>query len=384
MRRVLFVSWMLLLLVSCREIFEPEVVFVDFGFLVVEGNIEVGGNEDGLIRLSRTRSIYDSTASQTITNAEVWAESENGDRYFFIHNGTGNYLCQETIPFGQNYRLQIRIADGSAYTSAWLTPKRTPEIEEVYFEREEDEVFIYLDAAGGNESDYLFWSTREVWQFATPFTSFYRLDPDLGDLVVRDEVRNICFKEENGGNILLAETSRFENGKINRQMLTRIPEGSEKLGIRYSIEVAQRSIDVEAFEFWDIMRKNTDDVGGIFSPMPSIIPGNVRNVDDPEEPVIGFVGIGSTERKRIYINNGDVFPWRTQIPDYNNCVLQDTVLSFQFSTYFANDRFVALYGIETLDENLDFAIGYLTTTLFCGDCTLRGELQAPDFWEERW
>lgn len=373
---------LLLTLLSCRELYEPEILTLDFGFLVVEGNIEVGGNEPARIRLSRTRSIYDTLPTSTISQAQVWAESDSGERYYFSHTNNGVYLHEESIPFGQQYRLQIQLNNGVSYSSEWIAPMKTPEIENVYFEKEEEGVFIYLDSSEGNESGYLFWSYEEIWQFATPFTSQFRYEPEVNDMVVREDPINICFIENKPGRILLSETDRFGNGQIKRQEVLRIPNESEKLGIRYSIEIVQRSIDTEAFEFWDIMRKNTEDIGDVFSPMPSIIPTNIKNNDDPDEPVVGFVGVSSTERKRIYINSFDILPWRARIPEYNNCVLTDTIRPFQFAAYFSTGRFLPLYGIE-LDDDDGFGIAYLTTTVPCADCRLRGDLEKPEFWEER-
>ncbi|PRY89737.1 uncharacterized protein DUF4249 [Mongoliibacter ruber] len=374
---------LLFILMSCREIFEPEIAFVDFGFLVVEGHIEVGGNEVANIRLSRTRSIYDSLPSVPVTQAEVWAESDTGNKYFFVHSANGNYRQEENLPFEQNYRLQIRLNNGLSYASDWMSPYRTPSIENIYFEKEEEGVFVYLDASAGNQSGFLFWTYEEVWQFATPFTSLFKFDTEINDLVIREDPINICFNENNPGRILLADTESMDDGKVNRQEITRIPNESEKLGIRYSIEVIQRSINPDAFEFWEVLRKNTEDVGGIFSPMPSEIPGNIKSLDNPEEPVIGFVGLGSTERKRIYINFTDISPWRARIPDYINCALTDTIEPLQFATFFSTRRFIPLASIETEDPEEGFKIKYLTTTVFCADCRSRGTLEKPEFWEER-
>jgi hypothetical protein len=77
----------------------------------------------------------------------------------------------------------------------------------------------------------------------------------------------------------------------------------------YSINVKQYTWTKEGYEFLEKMKKNTEVTGSVFDPQPSELKGNIRNVSDPTEPVIGFFNICNIEQKRFWIKNSDVPGW---------------------------------------------------------------------------
>src|SRR5690606_32818646 len=177
--------------------------------------------------------------------------------------------------------------------------------------------------------------------------------------------------------VILASSERYDNNYIYQKELLKIDSLSEKLGKRYSILVKQKAIDQDAFAFWEAIRKNSDDIGGIFSPLPSLVESNFYNVDDLEEPVIGYLSAGKSAEKRIYINRSEIAPWRVEIADYNNCGM-DTILRHEYSNYFEKGYYVPVfpYCIEISCP------GFFATTGDCIDCSARGgDLQMPEFWE---
>ena len=46
--------------------------------------------------------------------------------------------------------------------------------------------------------------------------------------------------------------------------------------------------------------------GDLFDPPPAEIRGNIRNVDRPDEIVIGFFGAYSVKKKEIFIKRADI------------------------------------------------------------------------------
>jgi len=363
---------------GCKEPFEPEISSFDHNILVVEGYIEVGGGESS-ITLGRTRPVYDSISLSPVTEAGVLIESENGTSWQLFQQTEGTYTLVDDLPENLNYRLRIS-NNGNEYLSEWITPIITPEISEVTFEKKEGDVSIYASTVGNERARYFLWEFEETWIYRAAYRAGYRYDATSKEMIPlrEDELTYKCWQSNNSNRIILASSESYQNDFIYQKELLEIESFSEKLGERYSVNVKQKAIDKEAFVFWEAIRKNSDDIGGIFSPLPSLIGSNIYNVNDPGEPVIGYLSAGKSAEKRVYINRREVDPWRAVISDYNSCTL-DTVLvkdyQFNFSTGF-------YFPVSPYCEELSCP-GFFASTVNCVDCTVRGGfLEKPDFWED--
>lgn len=362
---------------ACRDPFEPEVTDADLGILVVEGFIETNGEESN-ITLSRTTPIGQAAASRPETGASVRLLSETGDMWLFTETAAGEYKLSETLDNLKLYELSISLRDGSEFKSKPMKPIVSPEIEEVGFLRDEFGVEIFLSTQGNEEAEYFLWEYKEHWIFFPGVISFLKFEN--GKVSTRGEHERIdrCWTSNIFPKIILQDAARFENNTILQRELVRIPNMSEKLSRRYSIEITQRALDREAYDFWEILRKNSDDIGGIFSPLPSIIKSNIIPVEGTSREAIGHIGIGKSSSKRIYINNADVAPWRVFIPEYELCIIfPDTIPPSQAPLLFNNNTWVPAREIWDGPALL----GYHAATRQCTDCTLRGTNKAPDFWE---
>ena len=133
------------------------------------------------------------------------------------------------------------------------------------------------------------------------------------------EQNSLCFKSEPSPDIILETSSRFEDQVVFEKTITEIPQGDERIMERYSILISQKGIAAEDVQFWEILKRNTEDIGSIFSPLPSLISGNIKSLDGDLNPVIGQVSLGVVRQKRIYINLDQVTPWNYQDPEFNDC-----------------------------------------------------------------
>ena len=364
--------------VGCKEPFEPEISSFDHNILVVEGYIEVGGGTSS-ITLGRTRPVYDSISLSPVTGAGVLIESEDGNSWQLFQQTEGTYTLSEYLPEDRNYRLRISDS-GNEYLSEWITPIITPEISEVSFEKKGEDVNIYASTVGNENARYFLWEFEETWIYRAAYRAGYRYDPVNGEIVSlrEDELTYSCWQSSVSNRIILASSESYQNDFIYQKELLKIESFSEKLGVRYSVKVKQKAIDKKAFVFWEAIRKNSDDIGGILSPLPSLIGSNIYNVADPEEPVIGYLSAGTSNEKRLYINKNEVDPWRAVISDYNNCLL-DTVLMKDYDFNFSGGFIIPVtpYCEDTSCP------GFFAASISCVDCTVRGGfLEKPAFWED--
>ncbi len=84
--------------------------------------------------------------------------------------------------------------------------------------------------------------------------------------------------------------------------------------------VKQYALSLEAYSFYTNLKKNTEQLGSIFDALPSEIEGNIHSDNNPSEPVIGYITVGSTTSQRIFVDKRLLPDWATT-PFYTNCVL---------------------------------------------------------------
>jgi hypothetical protein len=371
------------LLAGCREPFEPEIVSSDLNVLVVEGYLDSEGLSS-ILDLSYTRSIQNDTGSKPVVlGASIYLESSGGERYALTELGSGSYEFKHDVPENDTYVLRIFVPDGTSYSTISLTPLVTPEIIDVGFEKNEAGVEIFLTTKGNTDADDFLWTYDETWAFRPPITSQVKYDPAVKDVVLRtpDERTDYCYKTVRNSDLVLETSSRFEDQFVFRQTLNQINKGDERLTVRYSILISQKALTKDASEFWEILKKNTDDLGSIFSPLPSIIRGNITQDQNPEVPVIGQVGLGKVQQRRLFIDINQISPWRAEVPEYDGCILSaDTVLIRDYDSRFRSG--VNIPAQPMVPEGAFNPIGYRYSSLRCVDCTQRGTNVRPDFWED--
>ncbi len=374
------------LLFSCREPYEPEILSGRLGVLVVEGYLDTEGNPSEL-KISRTVSLSTDSVANPETGAQVFLSSEAGQSWVIPEVSPGIYLFEADIPETDVYQLDIELANGERYQSKEITPILTPQILNAGFVRDEDGVEIFVNTQGNEQADDFLWTFEETWVFR-PYTQvgyiFDTLINDVRDRTKEEQIYN-CFKSEPNPGILLETSSRFQDQVVFRQTITEIPEGNERLQARYSILISQMAIPQDAVSFWETLKRNTEDIGSIFSPLPSIISGNIVSLDG-EIPVVGQVNLGVVRQERIYINRQEISPWPYVEELMAGCfVLPDPILlqTFDFFHYFQNGTFLPAlpYTGDGLSPSMGI-LGYYAIEKRCGDCTLYADVTKPDFWED--
>lgn len=370
----------LLIISGCRDPFEPEVTNKNLAVLVVEGFIDIGGDKSEII-LSRTTPIRGGQGFNPERGAIVFLRSELGEEWTFQETQSGVYTYSGIFDSNLTYQVGINTINGIQYLSEPMTPIITPEIEELGFLRDNEGVEIFVSTKGNENAQYFLWDYEEDWIFRPGVRSQFFYNPTTSDVEFRkaDQKIDLCWKSNQFPKIILQNAARFQDNTILQRELVRIPLRSEKLTERYSINVRQRAINQETYDFWEILRKNSDDIGGIFSPLPSLITGNIKAINSEEENVIGIVSIGKSSSKRIYINSQDVAPWPYFIEEYEFCRLDlDTVLIADYEREFASGFRIPVIPVVVVTTT----IGFRAATKQCTDCTLRGTNIKPDFWED--
>ena len=375
----LFVA--IFLFAGCREPFEPEIENVQGGVLVVEGYLDSNGLKS-VLSLSRTAPISGAVSIIPEPGALVSLISDSGQLVKLTEQKDGKYLFQQNIPENQSYRLEILLRNGEKYFSDPMIPIISPDILDAGYVRDEVGVEVFLTTQGNEMADDFLWTFEETWIFRpvirTPY--IYRNNTKVVELRKEEEKIDLCYKSETNPDLLLETSSRFEDQVVFRQTITEIPQGDERLMERYSILISQKAIDQQAVEFWETLKRNTDDIGSIFSPLPSVISGNLHLEGDEDQPVVGYVSMGVIKQTRIYINQKDVIPWGFNDPKFDDCSISEQPIFIGSPQYFSDFGTGAVLPARALMEGTSI-VAYYTSPRRCSDCTLNANRKKPDFWE---
>lgn len=363
---------------SCRESYNPDLKSSATRLLVVEGVLDPGADPTTVL-LTRTSDL-DNSAFVHEANAIVTVEGKDNTSRALTYAGTGNYRSPGlNLTIGNEYRLRIRTTNGKEYLSAWVQAKQAPAIDSIGWKRNDEGVQIYADAhdPSGN-TRYYRWDYDETWEIRTFYYSsfiYIKSNNTVRDRTSTEDVSR-CWKYRYSSSIALASSERLQSDIISQAPVNFIASGDERLCVRYSILLRQYALDKAGYEFYELMKRNTENLGSIFDPQPSEIKGNIACVTDPEELVIGYVSASTVAQKRVFISNAALPGWRLfeYCPEIRVANHPDSIRDAFYAGTYA--PFSATYSPVT--GNID---KYISSTPDCVDCTERGgSTVRPTYW----
>lgn len=376
---------------TCRKQIPTQEITGVKNYLVVSGNINPA--DTSAIYLSRLVSVTDSSQhGKPELNAKLTIEGQQGGSYPLTETGKGNYVAAAlNLSTSQNYRLHIKTSDGKEYASDYVPVKNSPAIDTIGYDASATNLKINANTHdASNNTRYYRWDYTETYLIHEPYYSHYKT-VNHDTILVRglDEQVYECWVTDTSSTIVLGTSINLSQDVIAKQVLATLPSSSEKIHIRYSILVKQYALTPDAYNYFTLLKKNTEDLGSIFDAQPSALTGNVHCLSD-QEPVIGYITAGQVAQKRIFIDSSDLPGYNASLP-YGSCTL-DTLLYFRSvpttvlgaSPMTLTQVYDLLYtGIEDpVDKVGDFPSGGFTGSFpICVDCTLRGTNKKPSFWK---
>lgn len=386
MKRLVYFIITLLTCASCKERYNITLPPTQTGFLVVEGFINTSGVTE--IKLSRT-TLVDAKNMQFEKNAVVRIEADDNTIFPLAEKDSGKYVSPTLqLDLNKKYRLNIKTSEDKEYISSYEAPIITPSIDSITWIRYNDGIEIYVNAIDRqNNTRYYRWEYDETWEFKSQYATqvyvdFQRDQQGLLTATVkyRDSVHNLpvdtlytCWQSKSSSAIKIGSTEKLGDSRVYSPVIF-YPRGAWELSYLYSVLIRQYGLTKEGYEFYNKIKKNTESLGTIFDAQPSEIKGNIKNSNDEEELVLGYVGVNSVTEKRVFISNKDLEGWNY----FSGCEQEIIVM---------NER-------EKLIENFYNDVKIPTVPLFmngalvavkgasdvCVDCRLRGTNIKPSFW----
>jgi len=391
---------LILTLSGCQEEFVP--VIRDFeSVLVVESTIS-DSLETQSVKLSRTIPL-DEEGVLLEDSAEVTVAASTGETYQFSQAADGVYYSN--IPFSAeaevSYTLIIETSDGMVYNSSEVSLPEAAAFTNLYAERVTkngvDGVQIYADSRGGTDNgSYFRYQYEETYQIAPPyFTGFktvldsIKRNGEEFDIVMKelenDEGR-FCYSSNFSQGVNQVTTSNLSENSAEAVPIRFIPANDPIIRERYSIQVSQYVETPEAYAFYKILKDLGNSESILSQNLPGTIQGNIFNVADDEDLVIGYFGVAIKESKRIFFDYSD---FEIPLPPYfYEC--EEITLDYLDNIHpmydgDANDRqalFLALENgkFEVIPEPMEVDSLYVIVRSECVNCATFSSQNKPDFW----
>lgn len=355
------------------------------GYLIVEGNIVLGDYSE--ISTNWSWSLVDTTDEQSEERARILAtnrmhiEDSNGKRYESLQAGrNARFDLREADP-SLEYRLVIENSRGT-YASQWESALSAGEIDSLSFSISDDaqtmsiRVSTHSSEAPGS---YYRWSVNETWEYHAETYAHYKVVTQPAFDVVQydydEENTYRCWRTMSRPEIMTATTEGLTEDRLVNHQLYTLDYHDERVSVVYSPEVVQMRIPQEAYRYWQVMQRNSENVGGLFSPEPSELRGNVANVDDPSEMVLGYVGVMRVSRMRMYIDNSMTMFYKKP---YQSPIVLDTLRTR--TEYLEAYQFGKLPSIDIFSDTGGW-MGIEWWPARCVDCRSKGgTLTRPEFW----
>lgn len=375
---------MMFLLSHCREPYDPALENGVFSFLVVEGAINANGITT--ITLTRTQRISEKEAKKFETRATVEIEGDNNTRVALTDRGNGVYTSASNIlPRDRRYRLRIKTSAGNEYLSEFTTVRVAQPVSATWTQDAEGVELMASTTDPTGQSRYYQWVTEETWEINSALPSYFEVVRTPAFDIKRrtgQDVENAfrCWNTLRAANILTVSTAAQSADVVSGFSLSKIPNGSEKLDVRYSMLVIQHAISREAFEFYEVLKKNTEQMGSVFDPQPSLVRGNIRCVTDPDETVIGFIESSVPSTYRIFITSEQAGNWQSSLVCPTTYV---TISPLELRTSLrTNETAISAAVVADYPDEYGFEIilGYNIAKSECVDCRGRGNNVRPSFW----
>jgi len=383
---------------NCKTPYTPAPTTTPTNYLVVEGMINL--SDSTYITLSRTVTLSAKSAVKPELKATVTIESNTGGSYPLKELGNGVYIAAPlNLSAANQYRLRIKTSTGNTYASDFVNAMVSPAIDSITFKATSTNLNIYASTHDPkNATRYYRWDFNEAWEFHSFYDS--QIISDGLQVSRRTSAQQIwdCFKGDASTNISLGTSIQLSADVISQALITTIASDAEKIGIKYTIGVRQYALTKDAYDYWTLLKKNTEKLGSVFDSQPSASIGNIHNVNIASEPVIGYISAGTISVSRIFITKRQLPNWLTT-PAYGliptcgltflNCCASsgqppttDNYVNWLSSTFIQSVPFVP---IATVDPNFSGSLTNNTPITaadpICVDCTLRGSKTPPAYWK---
>lgn len=384
-RMLLYITGMFFILSGCIEPYVPKTEGSTNEIFVVTGEVN---NITGYQYLSVSLASSISEPKYIpFGNCLATIEDDKGNTFTMEEYETGKYrvwMDQKNVVPGNSYRVHLRTPSGEEIQSDFDRMPDSSLIDSIYSERKDayerntglplKGIQFYIDFhSDDTENRYFRWVADETWEYHAPLPMEYYYDGSTHKIRPPDYTYQVCWSTRPEEHIYTLSTLNLVSNSYKMFPLQYVDNTSNKLLIKYSARISQYALSREAFVFWEQLRINSDEQGGLYEKQPLPVEGNLHDLSNPENKVIGFFGASSVVRKRIFIDGIKDM----NITDGAFCSPEElgmggwrNIEPWEYPVYFT---YVVIDGRKEMR----------TLQKTCVDCrALGGTIIKPDFWPQ--
>ncbi|MGB3779540.1 MAG: DUF4249 domain-containing protein [Tunicatimonas sp.] len=280
------------------------------GQLIVTGRIT---NAPGGYEITLKRTDQSEAFPVPVNGAQVTLRDDQGQQETFQGQGAGVYRTAGQIQGqpGETYEIEITLFDGTVYRSRPETMSTAIGKDSVYYEVAKEElvsesgvlfedrvVRAYVDTQLPANAPllYLKWDVETVYSVTTINRS------PLGTQITYCYFYNYPDAQE----ILLFNRRELPEGNTLKRQLVAAREIDFSFLERHYFNVIQSSLTPGAYDYWNQVGQLSNRTGSVFDTPPGLVSGNIYNVEDAEEPVLGYFETSLVDTARFFLNRQDI------------------------------------------------------------------------------
>ena len=304
------------MLTSCIKHFEPQIESRDAMKFVVSGQVNQGDTFQ-IINISTTSPV-ESPQYLPVLGCSVKIIDNNGTSYEAMDLMNGNYqvkIPESVLIEGNSFKVDILTPDGVAIVSDFDQLSDCPAIDSVYYIVQEvpgpnpeipaKGVQFYLNFDG---TDFTCRNYRieavETWEYHSAYPIEWFYNGKVHHVVPIDFSKMVCWKTALTKDVFTLTTRNLAQNKYVHFPLNLVDNfSSPRLEYGYSLLIKQYSLSEAAYAYWEKIRINSNQQGGLYEKQPQPVKGNLHNLTNPELEVLGFFGASSLKSKRIFVSN---------------------------------------------------------------------------------
>lgn len=379
------------ILTGCIEAFDPE-INSSVELLVVDGSI-IKNDSIQQVLISTSTDI-DNPEYSPVVNCSVSVTDKLGNVFSFTEIDEGSYTAEipeEYLVYGNEFRLDIVSPENKHYQSEWEELLESSPIDSIYSEEEyyqssseqyEIGLQFYADLkAPDTASKNYRWIIEETWEIHTEYgiDCLWEKGVTEGYPVYSPVNISVCWDTRSINSFYSSSTENLSFNEKKKIPLNFLSGTSKKINVMYSLLVKQYVLTDKAYEYINQNGITTDVVGGLYQTQPSQSKGNVSNVDDPDEVILGFFWASSYTEKRIFydgpLNNYNSDCKLSICDPDEECNLLAKLNGLGLNT-------VGLVAVEYYPRSKEVKVWAFPYNQLCIDCTIEGGTTVrPDFWE---
>lgn len=246
---------------------------------------------------------------EVISNADVAIIYDGGIiPFYYSSNGIYNAMAQG-LP-DVNYKLRVQV-DGKTYESSFEMMPVKPTQAEASSKAIDIETLttagniirekkIQLSVAGSiGENEYFLFRSRGEYEFR-----------EYQPMSTMNKSCYVTTSLDQGEVNLISAEKLKANTFSDYPILFMVPDN--KLFTNFCFHITQYNINEKAYEYWNRLDQVLTTGNGLFQAPPGKLTGNIKNVNDEKEEVLGYFTLGAAIEFRHFTN---VTKLGIQVPD---------------------------------------------------------------------